>query len=248
MQKEPLKAAVCLGSTGAVGQKLIEELSKNPSFGTILMLVRKPSSPNTMPNNEKLVEHVIQNMHDLESEVSQSILSKLPKHEQVVGFSTIGIGHGTANLTIDQHRAVDVELNSKFAKGLKNSGKVQHLVFMSAVGSNPNSWAGGPGGAGFPRYSRVKGEAEEAVKAVGIDHVSIFRPATILGIPNTPKIVEIVMPWLNFLLPANAANARVEDLAKSMAIRGAQSTVTQEKENVRVFHHPEMMELINQTM
>ena len=83
----------------------------------------------------------------------------------VVGLSVLGVGAGTAKLTIDEHRAVDVQLNAAFARGLKASGRVKHLAFMSAAGADPTAAATGSGAAGMARYARVKGEAEEAVKA-----------------------------------------------------------------------------------
>ena len=234
------KTAVCLGASGAVGQKLVEELVENPNFSTILTMVRSASKGKI--SSGKIVEHVVQNMSEIESEVQQAI-SKRGKEEEVVGFSTLGVGSETAFMTIDQHRAVDVELNAKFARGLKKSGKVSHLVFMSVVGANPENWAYGPGGAGFPRYSRVKGEAEEAVKSVGLDHVSIFQPATILGIPHTPKMIAYVSPFFDYLVPVKFASVKVSELARSMAIRGSQVP----SESIRYFTHPQMMELIAQT-
>jgi len=42
----------------------------------------------------------------------------------VVGLSVLGVGAGTAKLTIDEHRAVDVQLNAAFARGLKASWRV----------------------------------------------------------------------------------------------------------------------------
>ena len=234
------KAAVCLGSTGAVGQRLLDELIGNPQFTTILTIVRKPNTENAKPSG-KVVEHVVADMANLESEVAKAAKEKVTE-EQCVGFSTLGVGHNTAAMTIEQHRAVDVTLNANFAKGLKGSGKVDHFVFMSAAGANPNTWDYGPGAAGFPRYNRVKGDAEEAVKQSGISHISIFRPAMISGIPHTPKIAELVIPLLSFMTPSYLLSVKVKDLAKSMAVRGAQD-VSKEPSGFNIFHFPEMKEL-----
>ncbi len=105
---------------------------------------------------------------------------------EVVGFSVLGVGAGTAKLSLDTHRAVDVELNAAFARGLKASGKVQHLAFTSSIGADVNATTTGSGAAGMPRYLRVKGEAEAAVTSQGPAVVSIFRPAMILGSRHTP--------------------------------------------------------------
>ena len=85
----------------------------------------------------------------------------------VEGFSVLGVGAGTAKLTLEEHRAVDVVLNETFARALRDSGKVRHLAFMSAAGADPTAKASGSGGAGMSRYRRVKGESEEAVRASG---------------------------------------------------------------------------------
>lgn len=100
---------------------------------------------------------------------------------ELEGFSVLGVGAGTSKLTLDEHRAVDVAMNEAFARALRDSGKVRHLAFMSAAGANPTAKASGSGAAGMSRYSRVKGEAEEAVRASGPDLVSVFRPAMIIG-------------------------------------------------------------------
>jgi len=246
MQQEPMppKAAVILGSTGAVGQRLLDELVRSPNFSTILTVVRKPT--NNLHGSDKVVEHVVSDSAKLESEVEAAINAKV-KEKQCVGFSTLGIGHGTAFMTIDQHRAVDVDMNANFAKALKNSGRVNHFVLMTSAASNPKAWDWGPGGAGFPRYLRVKGEAEEAVKNSGIDHVSIFRPGAILGIPNTPKLAEMIVPLFSFMTPANYLSVKVDDLARSMALRG-QMDVSSEKEKSTLYHYPEMMELLAQVI
>ena len=89
------------------------------------------------------------------------------RRREVVGFSVLGVGAGTAKMSLDEHRAVDVELNAAFARGLKASGKVQHLAFMSSIGADIDARTTGSGAAGMPRYLRVKGESEAAVKKEG---------------------------------------------------------------------------------
>jgi hypothetical protein len=64
---------------------------------------------------------------------------------ELEGFSVLGIGAGTAKLTLEEHRAVDVALNEAFARGLRDSGKVRHLAFMTAGGADPTANASGSG-------------------------------------------------------------------------------------------------------
>jgi len=156
----------------------------------------------------------------------------------VVGLSVLGIGAGTAKLTVDEHRAVDVQLNAAFARGLRASERVDHLAFMSAVGADPTASATGSGAAGMARYARVKGEAEEAVKESGPAVVSIFRPAMIIGSQHTPWLLEKVLPAFSFVTPARYRSITVEQIAKAMV-----ATSLSPPARSGVYHYPEMMAL-----
>lgn len=165
------------------------------------------------------------------------VLASIPG--EVEGFSVLGVGAKTAKLSLDEHRAVDVRLNEAFARALRESGKVPHLAFMSAVGANPNASPGGSGAAGSSRYSRVKGESEEAVKAAGPAVVSVFRPAMIMGSQHTPWILEKTIPLFGLLTPGNFKSIRTEQIAQAMI-----ATAKRHPPEGAVYHYPEMMELI----
>jgi uncharacterized protein YbjT (DUF2867 family) len=131
-----------------------------------------------------------------------------------------------------------VQLNAAFARGLKASGRVKHLAFMSGVGADPNASTTGSGAPGMARYARVKGEAEEAVKAGGPAVVSIFCPALIIGSQHTPWLLEKVLPAFSFMTPAKYRSITVDQIAKAMV---ATSLHTPAKS--AVYHYPEMMAL-----
>jgi uncharacterized protein YbjT (DUF2867 family) len=151
----------------------------------------------------------------------------------------LGVGAGTAKLTLERHRAVDVVLNATFARALRDSGKVRHLAFMSAVGADPTAKTSGGGAAGMPRYRRVKGESEEAVRASGPAVVSVFRPAMIIGSRHTPWLLEQALPLFSFITPARYQSIRAEQIAKAMI-----ATAKQHPGASATYHHPEMMALI----
>ncbi len=134
----------------------------------------------------------------------------------VVGFSVLGVGAGTARLTLAEHRAVDVELNAAFARGLKQSGKAQHLAFMSAIGSDIAAKTTGSGAPRMARYSRVKGEAEAAVLEQGLAVVTIFRPALIIGSRHTPWLLSAFLSLLAPFIPAKFRSIRTTEIAQAM--------------------------------
>ena len=153
----------------------------------------------------------------------------------VVGLSVLGVGAGTAKLTIAEHRAIDVELNAAFARALASSGRVDHLAFMSAVGADPTASETGAGAAGGARYARVKGEAEEAVKRDGPRVVSIFRPAMIIGSAHTPWLLEKLLPLFSFVTPARFRSITVDQIAHAMIAASRNPPAVS-----KVHHYPEM--------
>lgn len=234
------QAAVVLGASGSVGNALIKELIRKGTFKPIVTLLRR-SQPEQVAlaadAKVELRETLIPVMEPaiLESATTQAIRSL---EGNVVGLSVLGVGAGTAKLTIDEHRAVDVQLNAAFARALKASGRVTHLAFMSAVGADPTAPATGSGAAGMPRYARVKGEAEQAVTASGPAVVSIFRPAMIIGSQHTPWLLEKVLPVFSFVTPAKYKSITVEQIAKAMV-----GTSLNPPARSDVYHYPEMMAL-----
>jgi uncharacterized protein YbjT (DUF2867 family) len=234
------QAAMVLGASGSVGKALIKELIRNGSFGPIVTLVRR-SQPDEVAMvrdaGVELREVLVPAMDPLgvETATTEAIRSL---EGDVIGFSVLGVGAGTAKLTIDEHRAVDVQLNAAFARGLKASGRVKHLAFMSAAGADPTASATGSGAAGMARYARVKGETEEAVKANGPAAVSIFRPAMIIGSQHTPWLLEKVLPVFSFMTPAKYRSITVEQIAKAMVATSLQTPAKSD-----LYHYPEIMAL-----
>src|SRR5215207_2470265 len=153
------QAAMVLGASGSVGNALIKELILNGSCKPIVTVLRRSQPGQAAMARDagvELREITVPAMDParLETATMKAIRSL---EGDVVGLSVLGVGAGTAKLTIDEHRAVDVRLNAAFARGLKASGRVKHLTFMSAAGADPTAAMTGSGAAGMARYARVKG-------------------------------------------------------------------------------------------
>lgn len=105
------QAAVVLGASGSVGKALIGELIRNGSFRPIVALVRR-SQPDEVAMardagaelREVLVP--VMNAQGVEKATTEALR---PLEGEAVGFSVLGVGAGTAKLTIDEHRVVDVQ-------------------------------------------------------------------------------------------------------------------------------------------
>lgn len=235
------RTAIVLGGSGSVGLALLRELLHDEGFGAVVTLSRR-SVPEAVAMagaaDRRLVETLVPDMQPA-SLCAATLAAARDVEGELEGFSVLGVGSGTAKLTLDEHRAVDVALNEAFARALRDSGKVQHLAFMSAAAADPTAKTTGSGAAGMARYNRVKGEAEAAVRASGPAIVSVFRPAMIIGSQHTPWLLEKTLPLFSFVTPAKYRSIRVEEIAKAMI-----ATAKRHPETGAVYHYPEMMALI----
>ena len=234
------QAAVVLGASGSVGKALVQELIRNGSFDPIVTLGRRsqPDQVALAHDAELELREVLVPVMDPAALEAATVAAIGSLTGDVVGLSVLGVGAGTAKLTLDEHRAVDVQLNAAFARGLSKSGRVKQLGFMSAAGADPSAATTGSGAAGMARYARVKGESEEAVKESGLPIVSIFRPGMIIGSQHTPWLLEKVLPLFSFVTPAKYKSITVEQIGKAM-VAAASNTPAKSS----VYHYPEMMAL-----
>jgi uncharacterized protein YbjT (DUF2867 family) len=232
------KVAVVLGASGSVGQALLSEIVASGSFAPIIVLTRRSLS---LPSGANVKEHLVPDMSP--DKLAQAVVDALSECAgDAVGFSVLGVGAGTAKLSLEAHRAVDVDLNAAFARGLKASGKVRHLAFMSAIGADIKAKTTGSGAAGMPRYARVKGESEAAVLAQGPAVVSIFRPGVIVGSRHTPHALSAALQLLAPITPAKFRPIRTTEIAKAM-VAAAVRTPGQSA----VYNYPEMMALLRRS-
>jgi uncharacterized protein YbjT (DUF2867 family) len=235
------RTAIVLGGSGSVGAALLRELFHDDGFDAVVTLSRR-----TLPEavamaraaGRRLVETLVPDMKP-EPLAAATIDAARGVDGDLEGFSVLGVGGGTSKITLEEHRAVDVALNEAFARALRDSGKVQHLAFMSAAGADPTAKASGTGAAGMSRYNRVKGESEDAVRGSGPAIVSVFRPAMIIGSQHTPWLLEKTLPLFSFVTPAKYKSIRVDEIAKAMIATAKHHPATS-----ATYHYPEMMALI----
>jgi hypothetical protein len=194
-----MKRAWVLGATGATGAALVEQLLGSDEYSEVHVFVRRP----LQLQHAKLRVHVV----DMERAEDWQMGPAAD-----VAFSCLGTTLRAAGSKAAQHR-VDVDYQLQFAEMARRSG-VGTFVLLSAAGADAKSRF---------FYMRLKGEAEEGVRALGFERTLFFRPGILDRVAKTrgnERISIVLIRALNRIgLLKRQAPIAVETLARQM-IRG----------------------------
>ncbi|GGF86721.1 oxidoreductase [Paenibacillus abyssi] len=152
------KVAVVAGAAGLVGKELVQLLLQHPDYERVIALVRRKSGA----EQGKLIELVV-SFDRLEQEASG-----LMKGADV--FCALGTTIKKAK-SQEQFRRVDYVYPLQLGELGKREG-VRSYSVITAMGANEQSRF---------FYSRVKGELETRLAALGLNTLHIFRPSLLLG-------------------------------------------------------------------
>ena len=148
--------ALIIGATGATGKDLVTQLLADDTYSEVHCFVRKPLTL----THPKLHAHVV----DFETPEAWADLLRGD-----VAFSCLGTTLAAAGSKEAQWR-VDYDYQYNFAKHCRNNG-VPTFVLISAAGAKVPSKL---------FYNRMKGQLEDAVKALGFPRLLIFQPSVLV--------------------------------------------------------------------
>jgi oxidoreductase len=159
--------AFVVGSTGQVGSEIVKELAKNEGIGKVTMIVRHTTECGlkkcgTEPGMDCTK---IEQKHVNFDKLSES-RDAFKGHD--VGFCALGTTRSKEGKE-GLHR-VDHDYVVEAAK-LAKEGGCKHFNLITAQGADESSMI---------EYTKVKGQAEEDVKAIGFKRLSIFRPGLLI--------------------------------------------------------------------
>lgn len=210
------KKAVIVGATGLIGNELLHELINANEYEIVYAFVRRPLGI----NHPKLKE-------------LQVDFSHLENYREYLAVDDVFICLGTTIKKAKTQEAmykVDVEYPVEIARLAKKAGAT-HYLLVSSMNANPKS---------VIFYSRMKGELEEKVKALGYKQLSIFRPSLLLGDRKEFRLGEEFAAVLSKVL----GFVFVGSMRKYRAIEGktvakAMYKVAQNKEQGKVIYPSE---------
>ena len=148
--------ALIIGATGATGKDLVTLLLNDDTYSEVHCFVRKPLTL----THPKLHAHVV----DFETPEAWADLLRGD-----VAFSCLGTTLAAAGSKEAQWR-VDYDYQYAFAKHCHNNG-VPTFVLISTPGAKAQSKL---------FYNRMKGQLEEAVKALEFTRLLIFQPSVLV--------------------------------------------------------------------
>lgn len=216
-----------LGATGLTGGKVLEELLARDEVLSVVAPVRRH-----LPlNHAKLEQHEID-------------FDRMDEYSELFAVDAIICCLGTTIKKAgsrEQFRKVDFGYPLKAAElGRANGAKT--FALMSAIAASPSSTV---------FYNRVKGELEDAVKALGYPCLAIYQPSLLLGDRAEQRTAEALgmkaMPLINRALigplekfrgieAATVASAMVNEVCSL-------SRDTSDASVVRVHEYPDIVSL-----
>jgi uncharacterized protein YbjT (DUF2867 family) len=153
------RVALVAGATGLVGRECVRLLSNDNVVTEVRAVVRRPLPPDSAGPRVR---------------ECRTDFDQLPYHPEWFEvdwvFCALGMTMRQA-ASREAFRRVDYEYPLIIAKAALERG-ASHLLLVSALGANAHS-------AIF--YFRIKGELEEAVRALGYRSVTITRPSILIG-------------------------------------------------------------------
>ena len=153
------RTVLLVGATGLVGRECLRLLLADPDVIRLVVLTRRPLPIDV--GAAKLDAHVVD-------------FGRLEEHTALFAVDQIICALGTTMRQAgsrERFRDVDYGLPLRIAQlGIEHG--VRHLLLVSALGADASS---------LVFYNRVKGELEEAVRALGFRSLTIVRPSLLLG-------------------------------------------------------------------
>jgi uncharacterized protein YbjT (DUF2867 family) len=203
------KRLVLVGASGMVGGYALRCALEDPAVESVMAVGRKKLGI----SHPKLKEVIHSNFADC-----SALAGPLAGQDAAV----FCLGTYTGVVPDAELRAITVDYTVEFARALRGSSPDTAFSFLSGNGADPT------GRSRLP-YARYKGQAENALLAVGFPHVYIFRPAYIYPVeprkePNLSyRILRAVYPAFRLLFPNQVI--RADDMARVMVdavVRGIQ--------------------------
>jgi uncharacterized protein YbjT (DUF2867 family) len=166
------KTALIAGATGLVGGHLLDLLLDDDNYSEVKVLSRRSLGG----DDGKLKEIIIENFDNLEIEISNL---KADDYFCCLGTTIKKAGSKAA------FKKVDFEYPLSLA-AIARENNAESYSIITAMGADSKS---------LIFYNKVKGEVEDAVKAMKLKRAYIYRPSFIAGERAEKRVAEKAALW-----------------------------------------------------
>lgn len=201
------------GATGLVGRELLRMLLEDDGVSRVTALVRRPLQDATP--HPRLLEVMV----DFEA---------LDQHAGAFAVDQVVCALGTTIKRAGSQaafRRVDYDYPMRIATMGRAAG-ARHFLLVSALGADAASRV---------FYSRVKGELERDVVALGYPGVTIARPSLLEGDRAEFRLGEVIGSKLSFLVPGRWKPVHARQVARALVL-----AARDDRPGVRVLENTEL--------
>lgn len=189
-----------LGATGLVGRELLQLLLTDEATSRVIVIARR----STGVRHPKLDERILE-LSEMDRQIDAFAVDDI--------FCTLGTTIKQAG-SQESFRFVDHDLPLQAARlGLAHGAR--HYLIVSSVGANSRSRV---------FYSRVKGEVEDELRAIGYPQVTIARPSLLVGERSEFRFGERLFARLGWLMPPSYKPITAHDVARALLALSREET------------------------
>jgi uncharacterized protein YbjT (DUF2867 family) len=217
-----MKKAILYGASGLVGSYILDNLLNNNNYEQVIIVVRKDLN----------IQHP-----KLKTLIGD--FNSLPKVVKDIRADEVFIALGTTQKKTPDKKLyyqIDHDYPIVAAKQAKENG-ARAVFLVSALGANAKSSI---------FYTKLKGETEQGIITLDLQHTYIFRPSIILGDRKESRPMEKVFigifKLINPLFVGSLSKYKgieAEDIAKAMV-----KSADQLDQKVKIVHWEEMTALL----
>jgi uncharacterized protein YbjT (DUF2867 family) len=189
----PPATALLLGATGLVGGHVLDLLLADPAYRRVTVLARRPVARMDSKLDQRTADFDRLGDHDISFAVDDVFCC--------LGTTIAIAGSQEAFRRVDHDYVVD-------AARLAAEHGARRFLLVTAAGANARSRI---------FYNRVKGETEDAVRALPLEGVVILRPSLLLGERtgerSGEKLAQRLMPVLGWMMVGRLRRYRAVEAA-----------------------------------
>lgn len=194
--------ALIAGASGLVGKVLLAQLLEDNTYTEVRILVRRQ------------IDLVHPKLRQVIADFDNLAKGELAFHGVHKAFCTLGTTMAKAG-SKEAFYKVDYTYILSFAEMAKKHG-ASHFILVSSMGADANSRI---------YYSKVKGEVENAVKALNFTALHILQPSILLGNRQESRLGERigigVAKLFAMLIPSNYKGIEAAQVALAMRVLAA---------------------------